>query len=260
MVAVGAQAADQAQFEHRQLDSPPLNSPVENATAFWDHFKSSFGERADEVLSDRLDPLDVLRRTSTSLSDGAAFREYPTKAGVGAISKSVVYSFREAFFDLPGMVWLKGRQDFFTDVLRNSIDSVGEESVSSKNVSYRAVEQSWWKDVSEKGGLRYGIRPFRSSPYAFLSFNLTDGNQSILMGHLRYRLNHFNEHDFDLEISVPIAPGLAVGIGSSYKFGGDEERSVGLTVTKALKHGGVLHFGAGVSQHPSLFASLTKAW
>lgn len=261
MVAFGAQAADQAmQLEHRQFDSKPLNSPAEEATAFWERFKSNFGERSNDVLSDRLDPLEVLRRTSTSLSDGEAFRDYPAKAGSGAISKSLIYSFRDSFFDLPGMVWLKGRQDFFTDVLRNSVDSVGEETVAPKNVSYRAVEQSWWKDLSERGGLRYGVRPFRSNPYAFLSFNLTDGNQSLLMGHLRYRLNHFNEHDFDLELSVPIAPGLALGVGSSYKFGGDEERSVGLTLTKAFKHGGFFHLGAGVSKHPSLFASLTKEW
>jgi len=85
VIAFGAQAADQAiQLEHRRYDSQPLNSPAEDTAAFWEHFKATFGRRADDVFSDRLDPFYYIVQKRGIGEDGAEFRDYPGKAGRGA--------------------------------------------------------------------------------------------------------------------------------------------------------------------------------
>ena len=194
-------------------------------------------------------------------SDYEDFRERTTSAARHALSKSIVYGVREAAVDLPIMLWIKDRQGFLADFLRNSVDSVGEEAVAPLDVSYRLVERSWWKRLTESGQVSYGIRPFRTSPYTFLSLGIKDGDRLLLLGHVRYYYCHFADHRFEISLSVPLAHGFAIDLGTSYQFGrnGEEERLV-VKVSKELKAGGIVHVGLEARERSAFFAGIAFPW
>jgi len=130
------------------------------------------------------------------------FQERISSAARNAISKSVAHGFREAAVDLPIMLWLEDRQDFLADFLRNSVGNVGEERVAPLDVSYRLAERSWWKGLSENEDVRFGIRPFSTSPYTFLSRAIRDGDTLLLLAHVRYHYRNFADHRFEIALSL----------------------------------------------------------
>lgn len=259
----GAQAADQAiQLEHRSSDSDPLYSPAEETAAFWQKFKASFDNRANDVFADRF---NSFRMISWGLypadRDTQDFLGRPVRAARSALTKSLTYSFRDSVFDLPGMVWLKDRPGFISELIRDSIGNPGEDSVTTKNLAYKGLEQTWWESMSERGGLSYGIQPFRSSPYAFFSWSMKDGDQTLLLGHMRYYYQNFIEHNFEMALSIPITRGITMGFGCAYKFDNHtNDKSASLTISKVFRNGGILNLGAEVTSHPALFAGFAKAW
>jgi len=187
--------------------------------------------------------------------------ERATSAARDALSKSVVYGVREALVDLPIMLWLQERQGLLADFLRNSIDSVGEEEVAPLDVSYRLVERSWWKRLSENGGVHYGIRPFRTSPYAFLSLGLKDGDTLFLLRPVRYYYDPFVDHRFEIALSVPLKHGFAIDVGTSYQFGRhSEEKGLAVKLFKEFKSGGILHVGLEARERPVFFAGMALPW
>jgi hypothetical protein len=159
------------------------------------------------------------------------------------------------------MGWLQEHQRLLADFLWDSIDSVEEEAVAPLDLSYRPVERSWWKQLAERRQLRYGVRPLSASPYAFLSMAFKDGENLLMMSHIRYRLREFGDHRFELALSVPLAPGLSVDVGTFYQFGqSDIERKLVVKVFKEFAPGSFMHIGLEAGRSPQLFAGMAFNW
>jgi hypothetical protein len=239
-------------------------SPVElpPGEAFLERYKVAFNRRLEDQFADRLHPFNVMN-WSVDLADRDydQFQERISSAARNAISKSVGYGFREAAVDLPIMLWLEDRQDFLADFLRNSVGNVGEEQVAPLDVSYRLAERSWWKRLSENEDVRFGIRPFRTSPYTFLSWGIRDGDTLLLLAHVRYHYRNLADHRFEIALSLPLPHGLAIDIGTSYQFGRnrDEERLV-IKLEKEFKSGGIVHVGFEAREGAAVFAGLAFPW
>ena len=262
VAAVAVEVHATAQSVQLQYGSPV--APIESrpGEAFLQRFEVAFDRRVDEQFVDRFHPFNVMN-WKIELANGGSdhVRDSAVGAMRGAFAKSVTYGVREATVDLPIMFWLKERQGLLADFLRNSVDSVAEEAVSPLDTSYRPVERSWWERVKESGKVRYGIRPFQTSPYSFLSLALKDGDTVFLLCHLRYYYRHFADHRFEIALSVPLARGLAVDVGSSYQFG-QHPKEDGLVVKlfKEFKSGGILHVGLEAQEHPTFFAGIALPW
>jgi hypothetical protein len=256
VVVVEAHAGDQSvELQHTGPAAPVELPPGE---AFLERFKVAFDRRVEDQFTDRLYPFNVMN-WSIEMGDQAydEFRERTTSAARHALTKSVVYGLREASVDLPIMSWLEDRQDFLAAFLRNSVDSVGEEAVAPLDLSYRVAERSWWKRLSENGDVHFGVRPFRTSPYAFMSTAIRDDDRLLMLAHVRYHYRNFADHRFEIALSVPLAHGFEVDLGTSYQFGrhGNEERLV-VKLEKEFKSGGILHIGCEAGEHPAFFAGI----
>lgn len=263
LAVVEAEAADQGVVVQHGNLTVPVESPP--GGAFLERFTVEFDRRIDEQFADRFHPFTVMN-WSIDLANNSSdhFREHAASAARNALSKSLVYSVREAAVDLPILAWLKERQGVLADFLRNSVDSVGEEAVAPLELSYRLVERSWWQRLSQSGHLQYGVRPFRTSPYAFLSTGIRDNDRLFLLGHVRYHYRNFAEHRFEVALSLPLDHGFAIDVGTSYQFGGHDEEEERLVVKlfKEFKRGGILHVGLGLEarQRPAFLAGIALPW
>ena len=258
--AFAAQAADQG-FQLQQSSNfvSSVESPADVGFTLWDRFEPAFYRNANDLFADHFHPFNRMARNFDLADSGPEdFRLRTTATAKGALSKSAVYGARQATIELPIMLWLKEHQGFLADLLRNSVASVEEESLAPLNVSYRRAERVWWQHVSESGEVRYGVRPFRTDPYAFLSLGIWDGDRVFLLGNVRYHYLHFSDHRFELSLSVPLMHGLSIDVGTSYEFGRhDEQKRFALKLLKESKGGSVLHVGLEMQQHPTLFAGMT---
>jgi len=262
VAAVAVEVHATAQSVQLQYGSPV--APIESrpGEAFLQRFEVAFDRRVDEQFVDRFHPFNVMNwKIELANSGSDHLRDSAVGAMRGAFAKSLTYGVREATVDLPIMFWLKERQGLLADFLRNSVDSVAEEAVAPLDTSYRPVERSWWERVKESGKVRYGIRPFQTSPYSFLSLALKDGDTVFLLCHLRYYYRHFADHRFEIALSLPLPHGLAFDIGTSYQFGRkrDEERLV-IKIEKEFKSGGIVHVGFEAREGAAVFAGLAFPW
>lgn len=236
---------------------PDLQTEV--ATDFWGRFHVAFDQRLDEVYADRLHPLKVMQWDF--LNPGASpswLRERSERAVTQAGSKSLEYGLRDALAGSAMLNWLETRAEAFGDLLSDSVDAVEEESLSPFDLSYGAVERSWWQNVAERRAVRYGVRPLRADPYAFLSLKLKDEDQLLVLGHVRYYVQDLVNHKFELACSMPVAAGLMLDLGTSYQFGEDaDERRFVVKLFKPLRHHGIVHVGVEIRQMPVLFAGIT---
>ena len=259
-LAVGVQAADQnIQLEHSNRVAPLEAPPGE---ALLERFKVAFNQGVDDVFVDRFHPFNMMKwNLELATQDHDHFRDSAANAARGAFAKSVVYGAREATVDLPVLLWLNERQGVLADFLRNSVDSVAEEEVAPLDLRYRPVERSWWRRLSESGGVHYGIRPFRTSPYTFVSLGIKQGDNLLMLAHVRYHYRNFADHRFEIALSVPLAQGMAFDVGTSYQFGRHpEEGGLVVKLFKEFKSGGIMHVGMEAREHPSFFAGIAIPW
>jgi hypothetical protein len=265
VTAAEARAAEQsAGFQYQQ--SPVLWGDLreEEAATFWERFNVAFDHRATEVFEDQFHPFNFINSNAQWTDrDFNHLPGYNADVARHAFSDSFRSSARDAALelDLPGLEWLRERQGFLAEFLWNSLDSVEEQSVSPLNPSYRPVERSWWNELSEGDPLRYGVRPFRTDPYAYLSRTIKNGDTVWLLGHARYYYRNFGEHCFELALSTPITRGFSIDLGTSYQFGTHQaEKKVVLKLLKTFKSGGILHVALEARQRPALFAGITVPW
>jgi hypothetical protein len=236
------------------LDSPPV--------FFWERLTYAFNDRSEEVFADRLHAFNMLRwsmqSTEVDLSD---FRDRTSRAAQNGLSTTLSYSIRDTIADSPLMLWLEERQGFLGSFLRDSIDGVEEESVSPLDGSYGLVEHSWWKNLRDSRAIRYGIRPFRTSPYLFTSFAVQDHNELLFMSHVRYYYDKLADHRFEIAVSVPLTYGFTLSAGTSYQFGQhSNEGRTGVKLFKELSTGGIVHLGFELRERPTLLAGITLLW
>ena len=243
-------------------DSTPI--PIEGfqsdePTSFWERFEQAFGQRSDEVFSDQLHPLTVsgyiLKRPGDS---SAEVIDRGNRTARSAFLNSVEYSLRDATDFLPFVGGFESRQDSFSDFFLDSLDAVEEEAVSPLNPAYRTAERLWWQELAEDRVLRYGLRPLGTAPYAFLSLRLKEADRPLLLGHIRYYFRNFADHRFELAVSLPLAHGVAMDVGTAYQFGQHaEEKKLVVKVFKPLKYGAIVHIGVELQQSPTMFAGIS---
>jgi hypothetical protein len=261
VMVAGAHAADPDTVSPESAFSISVESPRPQPVFFWERFDDGFDDNANDIFADALQPLNVIRWNLELPGEdfSSSFRERASSQARFAFVRSVEYGTREAALDIPLMLWLDENQGWFATLLQGSIGNVDEEAVQPLNISYQGVEESWWKSVAD-GGTHYGIRPFRESPYAYVSHGITDGEQTILLANLRYYYDRFADHRVELALSVPVAYGVALDFGSSYEFGTHDQQKLAVKLVKELKGGGVAHLGFEVRQHPMVIAGISFGW
>ncbi len=235
-------------------EAPPhvLGLPVETPFSFWERFELAFSQHSERVFTDRFHSLNTLNwQTEMASRSADEFRDHTTRVARGAFSRSVRTSFREAALELSIVTWLEGRRGVLADFLRQAVDTVDEAAVSPLDPSYRALERSWWHRLAESRDFHYGIRPFRTSPYVFVSKGFWSGDTLLVLMDLRYHYRDLAEHQFECALSVPLARGFALDIGTAYQLRRhDEALNMVLKISKQLQRGGIVHAGLEVQEHP----------
>jgi hypothetical protein len=236
-----------------------LESPRENPVTLWDRFEFAFERGADKVFTDRFHPLITSQwQVQLTALDAFEFRDHTTRLASRALSRSITTSAREAVFDLPFVQWLDGRRSFFVDLLLYSVDTVEEESVAPLDPSYRAMERSWWKRLADSKNFCFGVRPFRTSPYAFMSTSIWNGETLLMLAHVRYHYEDFSNHKFELALSLPLPHGFSIDAGTAYQITRHEDvtRMV-FKLNKQFKNGGVMHIGMEAQEHPNFLVGMS---
>lgn len=259
-MAFKAAAADHQvmQLEYR-LPTLTIEWPEDPPVTFFERFETAFEKNSAIIFLNRFHPLSSAQwNLDPGDSEGDDFRDQTTRAASKAFSRSITISAREAALELPIVMWLEDRQGFLVDLLLSSMDTVEEEAVSPLDPSYQTIERSWWKRLSESRNIRFGLRPFRTSPYAFLSTSIWSGDTLVMLAHLRYHYSHFADHQFELAVSLPLSPGLALDVGTAYKFDRHTEaKNIVLKLAKQFSNGGVMHVGMEVQDRPRFLAGIT---
>lgn len=260
----GVRGADQGSTPQVGNFAVSIEAPPEEPLFFWERFDLAFQSQVNDIYIDALNPLNEiqwnLQLPNKDFSN--RFHDRATQAAGSGLVDSLDYATREAAIETPFVLWLNARQGWFADLLRNSVDNVGEQSLSPRNVSYSAVEQTWWKSLLQDGGTYYGIRPFSSSPYAYVSHGFIDGGgKTVLLANVRYYYERFSDHRFELSLSVPVVRGFSVDVDSGYQLGTSESnRHVAVQVVKEIKGRGVAHVGFQVQERPMIIAGITFTW
>ncbi|HLX72474.1 MAG TPA: hypothetical protein VKV04_22875 [Verrucomicrobiae bacterium] len=264
-MGAGAHAADQDSYPQRSSFAVSVEAPPKEPLFFWERFDSSFENDVNDVFADALTPQNAIRWNLNLPGKDFSTRFYDrtTKAADSALFESFKYSTRDAVVGIPTALWLDTRQGWFGDLVRGSIDNVGEESLSSVNASYSVVQQAWWKGLLRDGGTYYGVRPISTSPYAYISHGIMDGGgKTVMLANVRYYYDHFSDHRFELALSLPLADGLSADLGTAYRFGGQENnnKTCAIQLIKEISGHGVAHLGVQVQQHPIMLAGVTFTW
>lgn len=260
---VAAHAADQDSTPKFTSFALSLETPPNEPLFFWDHFDYAFEGDVNDVFVDALNPINSIRWNLEAPGPIFSDRFYrrASEASRGAMLDSFTYSCREAAVEMPAMFWLQDHQGWLADLLRDSVGSVAEESIAPSNPSFRTVEQSWWRTLLKDGETHYGVRPLRTSPYAYVGRSVRDGaNNVVLLADVRYYYDRFSQHRFELALSVPLALGLSIDMGGSYQFGTYDDRRLSVRLVKELKGGGIAHIGLEQRVHPTMIAGITFVW
>jgi hypothetical protein len=263
MMAVGVRAAepDASPPEFANHFSLSLVSPPPEPVVFWQRFDFAFDNKAEDIFADALQPLNVIRWNvdlrGRDFSDN--FRELAASRARGAFVHTAEYGARDAATEMPLMLWLDDHEGWFADLLRGTIDNTSEETVKPLSASHEGYEQARWRDEASRG-THYGIRPLRTSPYAYVSQGISDGERTVLLAQLRYYYDRFNEHRFEFAFSVPLQYEMSLDVGSSYQFGAHDQQRLAIKLVKELKGGGVAFTGLELRQHSALIAGISFGW
>jgi len=258
-VASAAQGATGNLDLQNELRQAIPDLQAEQPSGFMSRWRAAYNVQTDEVFADRLNPLKVMEFSLTR--PGASWEETVQRgdrAVKAAFAKSFEFSLRDASLGLPLMNWVDERQDMFGSFLADSVDAVEEESVSPFDLSSGQAERTWWKSLATKRAYRFGLRPFMTSPYAYLAVRLKEAGETIVLGNMRYYFQNFADHKFELSLSFPMPGGIALDLGTFYQFGPHHEQHRFVAkLFKPLKFGGMAHLGVEVQKDPVLFAGIT---
>ena len=251
LIGSGAQASEQRMQLDYDVPRFELEIPREQPITVWERFEYSFELSGEKIFTDRFHPLNTTHWYLMSDLSADGFREHTARVARNSFSRTIAVSARDAVFDLPFLIWLDDKRGFLVDLLFNSVDTYEELSVAPLDPSYRALERSWWKRLASSKHLTYGIRPFRTSPYAFASRSFWSGDTLLMLAHVRYHYSDFADHQFELAVSLPLSNGFALDLGTAYHFNRhDEAKLMVLKLSKQLEGGGIMHIGMEAQEHP----------
>lgn len=261
MMAVGARGAEPDATPTVSHFSLTLVSPPPEPVVFWQRFDFAFDNRANDIFSDALQPLNVIRWNvdlrGRDFSEN--FRELALSRARGAFLRTAEYGVRDAAMEMPLMLWLDDYQSWFANLLRGSIDNTSEETVKPLDATREGLEQTRWRNEASRG-THYGIRPLRTSPYAYVSQGIGSSEHTVLLTHVRYYYDRFARHRVEFAFSVPLRYAMSFDVGTSYEFHSDNPERIAVKLVKELKNGGVGFAGFEVRQHPALIAGIAFGW
>ena len=256
-----ARAADPDSNPYDSSFALSIQTPQPQPFYFWQRFNDAFENDVNDRFADALQPLNAVRWNidlrGRDFSDH--YRERASGRAQFAFTRTVQYGMREAAVELPFMIWLDDYDGWFAKLLRDSVDNVNEETEAPLSLSYPGLEHSWWRNIANSG-THFGVRPFRTSPYAYVSHGFSDGNKTILLTHVRYYYDRFSNHRVELALSLPLAYGMAFDCASAYQLGAHDEERLVVKVVKEFKGFGIGHVGFEVKQHPALIAGISFGW
>jgi hypothetical protein len=251
LVATSTRASDQNVQVAYDFPIEYLELPKEKPVTLWERFEYSFELSGEKIFTDRFHPLNTTQWYLLSDLSAENFREHTARVARNSFSRTIAVSARDAVFDLPFLIWLDDKRGFLVDLLFNSVTTYEELSVAPLDPAYRALERSWWKQLASSKHFAYGLRPFRTSPYAFVSRSFWSGETLLMMAHLRYHYSDFANHQFELALSLPLSDGYAIDLGTAYHFNRhDEAKRMVLKLSKQFDNGGIVHIGMEAQEHP----------
>ena len=229
--------------------------------SFWERFQSAWDYRVDDVFTSRFQPFRVMGWTLKHPEDSwSQFLERGNRTARSSLGRSIEYSLRDAAVSLPIIGWLEMQEEVLGELLTDSVDAVEEEAITPTDPWIHPAELGWWRSLAERRVLRYGVRPFRTDPYAFLSVRFKEGDRLLALGHVRYYFRDFADHRFELALSLPVTKGFSLDVGTAYQFGRHEdEKKIVVKLFKPLKRG-MIHLGVEIEKQPTLLAGLSMSW
>ena len=240
---------------------PPVivvRSPDEIPVTFWERFEFEFENSSETIFTDRFHSFKSLDWYLEADGDASAFGERATRLASRSLSRSAGVGFRRAVIEEPFVAWLKEQPSVVTELILYALDTEDEDAVAPLDPTYHTRERSWWNQLSERPGFRYGLRPFQESPYAFVSSGIWRGDSLLALAHVRYHYRRFADHQFELAMSVPLAPSIALDLGTAYQFGRhDDVKKIVVKLSKQLRNGGVVHIGVEAQDRPTFLVGVS---
>lgn len=157
------------------------------------------------------------------------------------VGRSMEFGFRDWLENNDLLNYLDSHVGSF---VRDSI-APDEELMRPLSIYYEEPAQSWWERVGKKS-FAWGVQP-QASPYAFVSFKLSENKKTIFYTHLRlYALDNFSANQkVEAIVNVPIVSGWSITTGASYstKERSTQSQCVGIIRAEyALTKGGDVRF------------------
>jgi len=149
-------------------------------------------------------------------SDGA--KMFATM-GLGSLRTAAI----EVLFDRWQDYWLGG----LTDFIAGTIGNPQEEHIQVASISYSAVRSSWERE-NANGGIQWGLRPWRTSPYFYLLAHAGrwDGQPLItLEGRAGYTF--LGSTHIEGRVSLPLPASFRIAAGGSFDPGRMGSRDAG---------------------------------
>jgi len=148
------------------LSSVTLESTVPSEVLIDRFFQEAVS--ADSIVFDRFSgPASQLvwARRQNDLGYGA-FDRYNAE-GLRMVRTIGFDSLRTAAIEvLPLNLWQDNWQGWLANLLTGTLGNPEEEHLQMTSISYSAVRSSW-ENVNEHGGIQWGFRPWRTSPYVY---------------------------------------------------------------------------------------------
>lgn len=257
MFAINARASSQIMALEYKFPALRLELPAQEPTTLWEHFEHAVAQNTERIFTARFHPLHTAQWFLSPDLNSADLHDQTTRAARGAMSRAVSVSAREVALDLPLMVWLEGQRNFLADFLLNSMGNVEETAVAPLDPAYRALERSWWQRLANNRNFSFGFRPFRTSPYAFMSTSVWSGDSLLMLAHVRYHYRNFADHQFEVAISLPLMAGVSIDVGTAYHLRRHEDlQRIVFKLARQFDNGGVVHIGVEAQERPTFLVGV----
>jgi hypothetical protein len=188
---------------------------VKNQTDFWKRYSQELGDTSYSFL-DRFGVQTMSRWMWKADRDGYNIHEEYNSQGRNAFTRAGLDSLRETAVDiLPLDMW----QNWAGDLFRRSVGNTLEERTSMVSGEASAAETLWLfkQGLMRRSWIRdYGLRPFRTTPYAYISFNLgRQGDAPIAILDLRAEYKLFGKDRVGARLTIPFTENYHFVVGAS---------------------------------------------
>jgi hypothetical protein len=260
--------------------SAAVNYYSKPSEVFVDRFFQEVGN-SESLIFDRLTgPSSRLGQARAQDRLGYASIERFNADGLGLISRIASDSLRTAAFaTLPLDEWQDHSQSWITSLVLGSLGTPEEEHVRLTAIAYSDVRAAW-ETTDRKAGIQFGIRPWRTSPYAYILAHAGHWNGGPLItfeGRARYTM--FGSARLEGRLSMPLPSGFRLGGGISVdplrlRAGEPDPTGFGVTLERVIRFNGrspdalfYVGFRSGLIQdgytmrHENVIvAGLSKTW